>query len=46
MVVLMQISFSKDGVIPKAATIVLENEKLAQAVIESVIGEHGVSPAT
>ncbi|KAJ9545662.1 hypothetical protein OSB04_025369 [Centaurea solstitialis] len=43
----LTINFSKDGVIPKeAATIVLENEKLAQAFIESVIGEHGVSPAT
>ncbi|KAJ9545664.1 hypothetical protein OSB04_025371 [Centaurea solstitialis] len=42
----LTISFSKDGVIPEAATIVLENEKLAHAVIESVIGEHGVSPAT
>uniref|UniRef100_A0AAU8HMI8 Chalcone-flavonone isomerase family protein n=2 Tax=Silybum marianum TaxID=92921 RepID=A0AAU8HMI8_SILMA len=40
----LTISFSKDGIIPEAATVVLENEKLAQAVIESVIGEHGVSP--
>nr|ASX95441.1 chalcone isomerase [Chamaemelum nobile] len=42
----LTISFSKDGIIPEAANIVLENEKLAQAVIESVIGKHGVSPAT
>lgn len=41
----MQISFSKDGVIPETANVVLENEKLSQAVIESVIGKHGVSPA-
>nr|GEU93095.1 chalcone isomerase [Tanacetum cinerariifolium] len=42
----LTISFSKDGIIPEGANIVLENEKLAQAVIESVIGKHGVSPAT
>lgn len=42
----LTISFSKDGIIPEAANIVLENEKLSQAVIESVIGKHGVSPAT
>nr|Q8LKP9.1 RecName: Full=Chalcone--flavanone isomerase; Short=Chalcone isomerase [Saussurea medusa]AAM48130.1 chalcone isomerase [Saussurea medusa] len=40
----LTISFSKDGNIPEAATVVLENRKLAQTVIESVIGEHGVSP--
>ncbi|KVI06946.1 Chalcone isomerase [Cynara cardunculus var. scolymus] len=44
--VMHHISFSKDGIIPEVAIVVLENEKLAQAVIESVIGEHGVSPAT
>ncbi|KAI3508625.1 hypothetical protein L1887_23634 [Cichorium endivia] len=42
----LAISFSKDGSVPETANVVLENEKLAQAVIESVIGKHGVSPAT
>nr|BAJ17665.1 chalcone isomerase [Gynura bicolor] len=41
----LTISFSKDGMIPETANVVLENEKLGQAVIESVIGKHGVSPA-
>nr|ADA60161.1 chalcone isomerase [Erigeron breviscapus]ADA60162.1 chalcone isomerase [Erigeron breviscapus] len=42
----LTISFSKDSTIPEAANVVLENEKLSQAVIESVIGKNGVSPAT
>ncbi|CAH1445254.1 unnamed protein product [Lactuca virosa] len=42
----LSISFSKDGSIPEAPNVVLENEKLGQAVIESVIGRYGVSPAT
>ncbi|XP_071710757.1 chalcone--flavanone isomerase [Rutidosis leptorrhynchoides] len=41
----LTISFSKDGTIPETANAVLENAKLGQAVIESVIGKHGVSPA-
>ncbi|KAL4556838.1 hypothetical protein LXL04_035002 [Taraxacum kok-saghyz] len=41
----LAISFSKDGSIPEAPDVVLENEKLGQAVIESVIGKYGVSPA-
>ncbi|KAI3758205.1 hypothetical protein L6452_05758 [Arctium lappa] len=40
----LTISFSKDGNVPKVASVVLENAKLAQAVIESVIRENGVSP--
>ncbi|XP_071732410.1 chalcone--flavanone isomerase-like [Rutidosis leptorrhynchoides] len=41
----LTISFARDGIIPEAANAVLENEKLGQAVIESVIGKNGVSPA-
>jgi len=43
---LEQISFSKDGsIIPEVETAVIENKLLSQAVLESMIGEHGVSPA-
>ncbi|KAI7751012.1 hypothetical protein M8C21_002400, partial [Ambrosia artemisiifolia] len=38
------ISFSKDGIIPEAANVVLEIEKLGQAITEMIIGKHGVSP--
>jgi chalcone isomerase len=40
-----QISFSKDGSIPEVETSVIENKLLSQAVLESMIGAHGVSPA-
>ncbi|KAJ0695206.1 putative chalcone isomerase [Helianthus annuus] len=42
----MQISFSKDGCIPEAGSVVIEDEKLGEAILESMIGKHGVSPAT
>ncbi|XP_076900566.1 chalcone--flavanone isomerase 1-like [Bidens hawaiensis] len=42
----LMISFSKDGGIPEAAEAVIENEKLGEAILESMIGKHGVSPAT
>ncbi|XP_076919658.1 chalcone--flavanone isomerase-like [Bidens hawaiensis] len=41
---LTTISFSNDGTIPEAANVVLENEQLGQAMIEMLIGKHGVSP--
>nr|WHU31429.1 chalcone isomerase [Echinacea purpurea] len=41
----LTISFSKDGSIPEAGTAVLENDKLGKAILESMIGKHGVSPA-
>ena len=41
-----QISFSKDGSIPEVKAEVIENKLLSQAVLESMIGAHGVSPAT
>jgi chalcone isomerase len=40
-----QISFSKDGSIPETESAVIENKLLSQAVLESMIGAHGVSPA-
>ncbi|KAL1343291.1 hypothetical protein HN51_029707 [Arachis hypogaea] len=39
------IGFSKDGSIPEAGTAVIENKLLSEAVLESMIGKHGVSPA-
>ena len=39
------ISFSKHDMIPETATAVLENKKLGEALIETVIGKNGVSPA-
>ncbi|KAL8233557.1 hypothetical protein R6Q59_019657 [Mikania micrantha] len=40
----LTISFSKDSSIPEAGNVVLESEKLGKAIIESMIGKHGVSP--
>lgn len=40
-----QISFSKDGSIPEVGNAVIENKLLSHAVLESMIGKHGVSPA-
>lgn len=39
-----QIGFSKDGTIPEVGSAVIENKLLAEAVLESIIGKHGVSP--
>ncbi|KAI3776799.1 hypothetical protein L1987_46589 [Smallanthus sonchifolius] len=41
----LTVGFSKDGSIPETGDAVLENEKLGEAIIESMIGKHGVSPA-
>ena len=40
-----QISFSKDGSIPEVGAAVIGNQLLSEAVLESMIGKHGVSPA-
>lgn len=40
-----QISFSYDGILPEVGEAVIESKKLSEAVLESIIGEHGVSPA-
>nr|O65333.1 RecName: Full=Chalcone--flavanone isomerase; Short=Chalcone isomerase [Elaeagnus umbellata]AAC16013.1 chalcone isomerase [Elaeagnus umbellata] len=40
----LTMSFSKDGSIPEVGNAVLENKLLSEAVLESIIGKHGVSP--
>ncbi|KAI9127561.1 hypothetical protein K1719_000554 [Acacia pycnantha] len=42
----LTITFSKDGSIPEAGNVVIENKLLSEAVLESIIGKNGVSPAT
>ncbi|KAL0002971.1 hypothetical protein SO802_016752 [Lithocarpus litseifolius] len=41
----LTIGFSKDGSIPEVGKAVIENKLLSEAVLESIIGKHGVSPA-
>ncbi|XP_061975835.1 chalcone--flavanone isomerase-like [Populus nigra] len=41
----LAISFSKDGSVPEIENAVIENKLLSEAVLESMIGKHGVSPA-
>nr|AJR10104.1 chalcone flavanone isomerase [Scutellaria baicalensis] len=41
----LTISFSKDGSIPEQGKAVIENKQLSEAVLESIIGKHGVSPS-
>ncbi|KZV35885.1 chalcone--flavonone isomerase-like [Dorcoceras hygrometricum] len=36
--------FSKDGSLPEKENAVIENKQLSEAVLESIIGKHGVSP--
>ncbi|THU72988.1 hypothetical protein C4D60_Mb04t18040 [Musa balbisiana] len=38
------IAFSKDGSMPEAGSAMIQNQPLSQAILESIIGEHGVSP--
>ncbi|KAK6138497.1 hypothetical protein DH2020_027758 [Rehmannia glutinosa] len=38
------ISFSKDDSIPEQGNAVIVNKQLSEAVLESIIGKHGVSP--
>ncbi|MDK0841519.1 hypothetical protein P5E51_15570, partial [Clostridium perfringens] len=40
----LTIAFSKDGKIPEDGRAVIENKQLSEAVLESIIGKHGVSP--
>nr|ANH61883.1 chalcone isomerase [Anthurium andraeanum] len=41
----LTIGFSKvDGAMPEAGKAVIENRAMAEAVLESIIGQHGVSP--
>ncbi|CAN4121972.1 unnamed protein product [Withania somnifera] len=41
----LTISFSKDDSVPGTGNAVIENKQLSEAVLESIIGKHGVSPA-
>ncbi|XP_058109879.1 chalcone--flavanone isomerase-like [Magnolia sinica] len=40
----LTIGFSKDSSVPEQGNAVIENRQLMEAVIESIIGQHGVSP--
>nr|UXM19715.1 chalcone isomerase [Hydrangea macrophylla] len=40
----LTIAFSKDGSLPEEGVTVIENKQLSEAVLESIIGKHGVSP--
>ncbi|XP_050208796.1 chalcone--flavanone isomerase [Mercurialis annua] len=40
------ISFSKDGSMVEVENVVIENKLLSEAILESIIGQHGVSPQT
>ncbi|KAL3523749.1 hypothetical protein ACH5RR_016583 [Cinchona calisaya] len=40
----LTITFSKDSSIPEVSNAVIENKLLSEAVLESIIGKHGVSP--
>ncbi|KAE9611594.1 putative chalcone isomerase [Lupinus albus] len=41
----LAISFSKDACIPKVEAAIIKNKAFSEAVLESMIGENGVSPA-
>lgn len=41
----LTIAFSKDGGIPEQGKVVIQNKLLAEAILESIIGKHGVSPS-
>ncbi|KAG9453816.1 hypothetical protein H6P81_006720 [Aristolochia fimbriata] len=41
----LTIAFTKDDTIPEESAAIIENRVMAEAVLESMIGEHGVSPA-
>ncbi|KAJ1292970.1 hypothetical protein BS78_01G031900 [Paspalum vaginatum] len=41
----LTVAFSKDSSVPAAGAVAIENKRLCEAVLESIIGEHGVSPA-
>lgn len=43
---MLQIAFSKDEKVPKTGKAVIKNHLLGEAVLESMIGKNGVSPAT
>ncbi|KAF8397571.1 hypothetical protein HHK36_016491 [Tetracentron sinense] len=40
----LTIGFSKHGSLPEVGNAVIENKQLSEAILESIIGKHGVSP--
>lgn len=40
----LTIALSEDGSVPEASNTVIENRQLTEAIFESMIGKHGVSP--
>ncbi|CAO2835963.1 unnamed protein product [Amaranthus hypochondriacus] len=40
----LTIGFSKHDSIPEAGNVVIKNKNLSEAILESIIGKHGVSP--
>lgn len=42
----VQVAFSDDSSVPGAGVAAIENKALCEAVLESIIGEHSISPAT
>lgn len=45
LLLISKIAFSEDGSIPEAGVAVIENRALTRALLESIVGENGVSPA-
>nr|ACG27690.1 hypothetical protein [Zea mays] len=41
----LTVAFSRDSSVPGAGGVAIDNKLLCEAVLESIIGEHGVSPA-
>ncbi|WVZ61066.1 hypothetical protein U9M48_010994 [Paspalum notatum var. saurae] len=41
----LTVAFSKDSSVPESGGVAIENKPLCEAVLESIIGEKGVSPA-
>ncbi|KAG2544885.1 chalcone--flavonone isomerase-like [Panicum virgatum] len=41
----LTVAFSKDSSVPESGGVAIDNKPLCEAVLESIIGEHGVSPA-
>ncbi|KAK9741451.1 hypothetical protein RND81_03G107000 [Saponaria officinalis] len=40
----LTVAFSKHGSVPREGKAVIENKNMSEAVLESIIGKHGVSP--
>ncbi|CAN6297262.1 unnamed protein product [Urochloa humidicola] len=42
---ILTVTFSKDSSVPESGGVAFENKPICEAILESIIGEHGVSPA-